>query len=128
MSHREREIVPDGRTNERKDALSLNFFICSEYRTCECQHRTREYVRGCTVQGGWTDKEKQLASNHTVANCSNFAFYSALYGQPVQIHKKGGDMFPLWSLADKMSSTVHHMLNFVYKFLRSTSQQGITVI
>ena len=26
MSHREREIVPDGRTNERKSALSLEPF------------------------------------------------------------------------------------------------------
>ena len=26
MSHREREIVPDGRTNERKGALSLESF------------------------------------------------------------------------------------------------------
>ena len=27
MSHREREIVPDGRTSERKGALSLEFFM-----------------------------------------------------------------------------------------------------
>ena len=27
MSHREREIVPDGKTNERKGALSLEPFV-----------------------------------------------------------------------------------------------------
>ena len=34
----------------------------------------------------------------------------------------------MFMLADKMSSTIHHTLNFGYKFLRNTNQQGITVI
>ena len=58
---------------------------------------------------------RSRARDHVVATCSNLVFYSAFYRQPVQIHKKGDDMFPLGSLADKTSSTVHHMLNFVYK-------------
>ena len=62
------------------------------------------------------------------AESGNLVFYSAFYRQPAQTHKKGGDMFPLWNLADKTSSTVHHTLKFVYEFLRNTSQQGITVI
>ena len=37
-------------------------------------------------------------------------------------------MFALGSLADNTSSTVHDTLNFVYEFLRNTSQQGMTVI
>ena len=41
----------------------------------------------------------------------------------MQIHRKGADMLALVSLADKTSSTVHHTLNFVYEFLRNTSQQ-----
>ena len=52
---------------------------------------------------------RSSASDHVVASCSNFVFYSAFYRQPVQIHKNGGDMFPLWSLADKTSSTVYEL-------------------
>ena len=66
---------------------------------------------------------RSSASDHVVANCSNLVFYSAFYRQPVQIHMKRGDMFPLGSFADKTSSTVYHTLNFVHEFLRNTSQK-----
>ena len=66
---------------------------------------------------------RSSASDYAVANCSNLVYYSAFYRQPVQIHKKRGNMFALGSFADKTSSTVHHTLNFVYEFLSSTSQQ-----
>ena len=58
------------------------------------------------------------------------SLYSAFYKQPLQIHKKWGwgDMFAPGSLADKTSSTIYHMLNFVYKLLRNNSQQAFTVI
>ena len=102
MSHREREIVPDGRTNERKGTLSLESLT--------------------------TVRNTEDASVSRGAESSNLVFYSAFYRQPVQIHKKGGDMFLLGNLADKTSSAVHHTLNFVYEFLRNTSQQGIAVI
>ena len=73
---------------------------------------------------------RSSASDHVVTNCNNLVFCSAFYRQPVQIHKKGrgGGMFVLRSLADKTSITVHYTLNFVYEFVRNTSQQGITVI
>ena len=123
MSHREREIVPDGRTSERKGALSLESF--TSVRNTEDASVSRGVE---SVLWGVQFKEvKQIrrssASDHIVANSSNLVFYSAFYRQPVQIHKKGDDMFPLGSLADKTSSTVHHTLNFVYEFLSSTSQQ-----
>ena len=83
MSHREREFVPDGRTNERKGTL---FYVCSEYGRCECQQRGGECVMGCTVKGGQTDKEEQCQWSR----CSSLVFYSALYTQPMQIHKVAG--------------------------------------
>ena len=57
MSHREREIVPDVRTDERRVVLSLELF--TEHRRCECQQRSRECMMGCTVLGCPTDKEEQ---------------------------------------------------------------------
>ena len=80
-----------------------------------------------SAQGGWTDKEEQ-SNDYVAKNCNNLVFYSVFYRQPVQIHKKGDDMFTLGSLADKISSTDHHTLNYVYKFFWTSSQQGITVI
>ena len=49
---------------------------------------------------------RSSASDHAVAGCSNLVFYSVFYWQPVQIHKKGVNMFVLGSLAGKTSSTV----------------------
>ena len=56
---------------------------------------------------------RSSGSDNVVANGSNFVFYSAFYRRSVQIHKLGGDMFALGSLADKTSSTVLYTLNLV---------------
>ena len=149
MSHSEREIVPEGRTNERKGALSFELItsVLNIYATCECQQRSGECVMGCAVYGGRTDKSS--ASDNIVTNCSNLAFYFAFFRHPVQIHEKGVEKFALGGLADKTSSTVHHTLIFVHKllgffvclvflfvclfcvfvfFFRNTRQHGMTVI
>ena len=83
---------------------------------------------GYTAQGGLQIRRGN-ASDHAAANCSSPVFYSALHRQPVQIHKRKGDDMPgPGSPADKTSSTVHHTPNFVYEFLRNTSQQGTKAI
>ena len=92
-----------------------------------CQQKRRECMMGLQFKEIRSIR-RSSASYHIEANCSNLVFFSAFYRQSVQIYKKGCDMFVLGSLADKMSSTVHHTLNFVKKFLRNTNQQGITVI
>ena len=56
---------------------------------------------------------RSSGSENVVANVSNLVFYSAFYRRSVQIHKLGGDMFALGSLADKTSSTVLYTLNLV---------------
>ena len=61
--------------------------------------------------------KRSSANDHVV-------FYSALYWQPLQIHKNKGNMFASWSLVDKTSSTVHHTLNFVYKFFEEYQPTG----
>ena len=75
----------------------------------------------------------------TVSQIVAVSFYSAPDWQPLLIHKtvcvgvdvwvwgvggKGGggaNIFASGNLAEKTISTVHHTLNFVYKFLRDTS-------
>ena len=109
MSPKEREIVLYGRTSERKVALSLESF--TSVRNTEDASVSRGVE---SVLWGVQFKEvKQIrrssASDHVVANHSNLVFYSALYRQPVQNHKKGGDMFPLGRLADKTSLSLIHI-------------------
>ena len=94
-------------------AKALNLFASVQNTKYAIISREAESAIGCT--------RKSSASNHTVADCSNLVLYSTFYWQPAQIHKLGANMFAPGSLADKMSSTVHHMLNSVYKFLRDTS-------
>ena len=53
VSHREREIVPDGRTNERKVALSL------ESVTSVRNTEDASVSRGVESASALTDKEKQ---------------------------------------------------------------------
>ena len=59
MSCREREIVPDGWTSERKGTMSEMSCLCSEHEICDYQQRIGECVKGCTVQGGQKGKEEQ---------------------------------------------------------------------
>ena len=108
MSPKEREIVLDGRTSERKGALSLESF--TSVRNTEDASVSRGVE---SVLWGVQFKEvKQIrrssASDHIVANSSNLVFYSAFYRQPVQIHRKGGDMFALVILVDKIRTLQYH--------------------
>ena len=87
MSHREREIVPDGRNNERIGALSFEPF--TSVRNTEDANDSRG------AESAWWDVQlkevgqirRSSDSDHVVANCSNLVFYSAFYRQTVQIHK-----------------------------------------
>ena len=49
MSHRQKEIVPDG----GKIVPDGNefFCVCLEYEICDYQQRSRECMMGCTFQG-----------------------------------------------------------------------------
>ena len=102
-------------TNERTGALSLKF-LASVWNTKYASiSRGAERVRW-DIQFKVTKVRKISANDHTAADCHNLVFYSAFYWQPVQIHKKGGNMSAPESLTDMTSSTVQHTLNFTYTF------------
>ena len=105
MSHRERDIVPDGGTSETKGALSLKF-LASVWNT-------KYAIVSREAESAWWDVEfkvrtvrRSSASDRTVLVCSSLVFCSAFYWKPVQIHKGGegggGIMF-----AGKTSRTIH---------------------
>ena len=72
---------------------------------------------------------KRSSTNyHAVADCSNLVILFCILLASRTNPQKGRNMFVLGSLVVKMNSTVHHMLNFVFKLLRDTSKQRITVI
>ena len=97
MSHRKREIVPDGRTNERKGALSLEPFTSVRNTEDASVSRGAESALWDVQLKEVGQIRRSSGSEHVEANCSNLIFYS------VQIHTKGGDLFALGSLADKTS-------------------------
>ena len=103
----------------KEKALCL-FYISSEYKRCDYQQRSREYVKGCTGQGRHENKSRQVrrssTSDDAVEDYSNLVFYSAFDWQPVQIQKKCGNIVVLGSLADKTSSTAEDRMNFVSTF------------
>ena len=77
MSHREREIVPDGKTNERKGALSLEPFV--SVRNTEDASVSRGAESACWgVQLKEVEQIRESStSDYVVANCSNLVFSSA---------------------------------------------------
>ena len=129
-------------TNERTGALSLKFLASVWNMKYASISRGAERVRW-DIQFKEVRKVRKIGANdHVVADCRNLVFYSAFYWQPVQIHKKGGNMFApycpnlvfysafYWqpekiqkkgantfapaSVTDMTSSTVQHTLNFAY--------------
>ena len=50
MLHREREIIPDAGTNERK--VLVMSCVCLEHEICDYLQRCGACMMGCTFQGG----------------------------------------------------------------------------
>ena len=125
MSHREREIVPDGWTSEIKGELSLKFIASL------CSKKYAIISRGAeSALWGVQLKEvrkvrRSSASDHAVADCSNLVFYSAFYWQPVQTHKKGkgwgakGNMFTPCRQDEQHSSSHAELCLLVFEAVQT---------